>query len=201
MDVDVSTWERTPSGLLYFGAIALNHLLDLKTWNCKMKGCIKCYYFLRWPNRNHVLFCHQSHQSACFTDEAEGRLISCLGGSVTSFVSGWNPEPDVNVSQTNYKLLLHFPLCLNCDWSKVIILNFISCGLLLELQDNLDMFFSHFIMLWLNTFYILASLFVVQLYPVKNNKCLKRYLLFVSFLPEWSFRSRTKRKKLANAEI
>ncbi len=87
-------------------------------------------------------------------------------------------ETDVNVSQMTTLLLLHFPLCV---WSKVVILNFISCGLILEVQDNLrcrNSSFSHFIMFWLKTFYIHFSQFVwCSCTQFKINACLKRYRL------------------------
>jgi len=52
------------------------------------------------------------------------------------FVSERNScETDVNVSQNDH-CFFYISHCV-CVWGKVIILNFISCGLMLEVQDNL----------------------------------------------------------------
>lgn len=64
-------------------------------------------------------------------------------------------------------LLFTFPLCV---WSKVMILNFISCGLILEVQDNIrclkTVAFHIFSCLTEDILHTFKSVYVVQLYPV-----------------------------------
>lgn len=154
---------------------------NLQTWICKKKGCWNwvCTHF--YYGLTNVMFCHHSHQSAC-SKKADGWLPPGLEWTATlMFVSERKSfETDVNVSQITTLLLLHFP---SCVWSKVMILNFISCGLILEVQDNLrcrNSSFSHFIMFWLKTFYIHFSQFVwCSCTQFKINACLKRYRLLL----------------------
>lgn len=133
-------------------------------------------------------FCHHFHQSAC-SKKADGWLTPGLQWTATlMFVSERKKksfETDVNVSQMTTLLLLHFPPL--CVWSKVMILNFISCGLILEVQDNLrcrNSSFSHLLMFWLKTFYIHFSQFVwCSCTRFKINACLKRLPSAFMWLP------------------
>lgn len=155
---------------------------NLQTWNLQKEGKLKLslYAFLLWPNQCHV-FCHHSHQSAC-SKKANGWLPPGLEWTATlMFVSERKKNPLKLMSMLAKLPLCFFYISHLCVWSEVMILNFISCGLILEVQDNLrcrNSSFSHFIMFWLKTFYIHFSQFVwCNCTQIKINACLKRYRL------------------------
>lgn len=80
---------------------------------------------------------------------------------------GKSYETDVNVSQNDHSASFYISLCV---WSKVMILNFISCGLILEVQDNIrclkTVAFHIFSCLTEDILHTFKSVYVVQLYPV-----------------------------------
>lgn len=90
-------------------------------------------------------------------------LCLCLRGEggVKSY------ETDVNVSQNDHSASFYISLCV---WRKVMILNFISCGLILEVQDNIrclkTVAFHIFSCLTEDILHTFKSVYVVQLYPV-----------------------------------
>jgi len=124
-------------------------------------------------------FCHHSHQSAC-SKKADGRLTPGLQWTGT-LLFVWKRNPLKLMS-----MLAKWPLCFfymsHCVWSKVVILNFISCGLILEVQDNRrcrNSSVSHLIMFWLKTFCIHFSRFVwCSCTQFKINACLKGTVCF-----------------------
>lgn len=127
-------------------------------------------------------FCHHSHQSAC-SKKADGWLNTWSALDCHSNVCVWEKNPLKLMS-----MLAKWPLCFfyisHCASEvKVMILNFISCGSILEVQDNLrcrNSSFSHLIMFWLKTFYIHFSQFVwCSCTQFKINACLKRYRLLL----------------------
>lgn len=132
-----------------------------------------CIFIMAYPMS---CFCHHSHQSAC-SERVDGWLTPGLQWTATPFVS----ERKIlqNWCQNDHSASFSLSHCV-FGVSKVVILNFISCGLILEVQDNpkcKNSSFSHFNMFWLITFYIHFSQFVwCSCTQFKINACLKRYL-------------------------
>lgn len=149
--------------------------------NLQKEGMLKLslYAFLLWPNQCHV-FATTLTKVLVERKQMENQHLVCNG---LPLVCLWKKNPLKLMS-----MLAKWPLCFfyisHCVsgvrwWSW----NFISCGLILEVQDNLrcrNSSFSHFIMFWLKTFYIHFSQFVwCSCTQFKINACLKRYRLLL----------------------